>query len=311
MESHPRISELLVETGAYQDLDKPVILTSGELGIYYIKTEKLVQDGGQFKEYGDDSRRMIMHAMRMMQKHPTFKGVIDILTEKARELLSGVGMTASVICGGQRRDWLFSGPVAKNLGAHHLSLYKQEKGEPDKIELLVNDFVLPPRKLQGYKGIHIADLLTVGSSCYRVEDDVEKGWIPMARSLKLDIGYYIAVVTRLQKGEEMLKGLGVEPHTYVAIDEEFLQQHSKQPERAIEYCKNRENIRPWNEAYLKENGALALLPFFDPGGKELDRAGKFLKLYGGFLKETGKMKELEQAVQDTYHKPLNEIVGGN
>ncbi len=53
MESHPRISELLVETGAYSDLSDPVILTSGQLGIYYINTEKLVQDDGEWKEFGE------------------------------------------------------------------------------------------------------------------------------------------------------------------------------------------------------------------------------------------------------------------
>ncbi len=70
MESNKRISELLVETGAYTDLDKPVILTSGELGIYYVNTEKLCQDSGKFKEHGDNSQAMIQHALEMIEEGP-------------------------------------------------------------------------------------------------------------------------------------------------------------------------------------------------------------------------------------------------
>ena len=72
MTSHPRLSQLLVETKAFRDLEKPVILASGDLGIYYINTEKLVQDGGEFEKYGESSLAMIMHAIRMTEIHPTF-----------------------------------------------------------------------------------------------------------------------------------------------------------------------------------------------------------------------------------------------
>jgi hypothetical protein len=101
----PRISQLLVETKAFKDLDKPVILTSGELGIYYINTEKLAQDNGEFEKYGDDSQAMIAHAIRMTQQHSTFGEVIDILTEDAKRLMASLVRNNEYgISGGQRRD---------------------------------------------------------------------------------------------------------------------------------------------------------------------------------------------------------------
>ena len=127
MISDPRISELLVETGAYRDLDKPVILASGQLGIFYINTEKLCQDGGEFERYGDDSRAMMNHAIRMMGEHPSFEEVIDVLAENASRLLPKVGHRR--ISGGQRRDWIFSGPVANKLSLPHLSIYKDGRIE--------------------------------------------------------------------------------------------------------------------------------------------------------------------------------------
>ena len=125
MESHSTISKLLVKTGAFKDLDEPVILTSGELGIYYINTEKLCPDDGKWKEYGDNSQAMINHAIKIMRDNRDFREVIDILVEQAEVLLPR--KDAKVISGGQRRDWLFSGPVANRLNLDHISLYKDGK----------------------------------------------------------------------------------------------------------------------------------------------------------------------------------------
>src|SRR4030042_6351030 len=105
MESNKRIAELLVETGAFKSLDKPVILTSGELGIYYINTEKLCQDGGEFERYGDDAGAMVMHAFNMMRAHPTFKEVIEIIASKVSFLLEKENLDHPLgISGGQRRE---------------------------------------------------------------------------------------------------------------------------------------------------------------------------------------------------------------
>ena len=303
IESDKRISELLIETGAYKDLEKPVILTSGELGIYYINTEKLCQDNGKFNDYGDDSWAMINHAISMTKEHPKFKEVINILSEEVRGLLSQANPACNyAVSGGQRRDWLFSGPVAKNLDVDHISLYKDGKME------VINPkgkIISPDLELENYHVVHVVDLLTEGSSAYRKEEGKEKGWIPMIRKGGGAIRDLVAVVTRLQGGEERLEEQEVNVTAKIAINDNFLKQRSNNPKRALSYAAD---PKKWSENYLKENGALNLLNTFDPNGGKMDRAKKFLIRYGGFLKEYGKFKELEDAVQNTYKISLVDIV---
>lgn len=301
MKSHPRISELLVKTKAFTDLDNPVVLTSGELGIYYINTEKTLQDGGKFKEYGGDPRGMIQHAVRIMHNNPDFKEVINILSDVAQDIFRETSRKA--ISGGQRRDWIFSGPIAHQLNIPHISLYKD-----GRIEAFAGKGYeyLSLKSLQNPEVLHIADLLTEGSSCYRIDDGEEKGWIPMIRQNSGEVKNLITVVTRLQGGEENLKAQNVNVHSFVSIDNNFLEKHSNNPQRALEY---QESPQAWSEKYLSENGALALVGTFDPNGGKLDRAKEFLNRYQGVLETSGKIKELNSAVQEKYNKTLGELVG--
>jgi len=304
MESNKRISEIVVETGAYTDLDEPVILASGALGIYYVNAEKLCQDGGKFKEYGDDSASMIQHAVKMMEEHPTFEEVIDILAEKVEDIFKG-NKTKNIISGGQRRDWIFSGPVAHKLGLPHLSLYKQEEGEEDKTEIIMPDgmkSITPP--LEGFYDVHLVDLITEASSCY--SEDGKKGWIKMIRNKGADIDNLLAVVTRLQKGEERLAGLNppVNTTTYVAIDEDFVKTYSKDPERALEYQAGPDK---WAERYIEEKGIDALIKFFDPKGGKLDRAKLFLNRYEKVLHESGQGALLGLEVSEEYGREAEKL----
>jgi hypothetical protein len=317
MESNPRIVKLLLETGGYTDLDKPVILTSGELGIYYINTEKLCQDGEEFKKYGDNSEAMIRHAIKMTKEHPTFNEVIEIVTEKVKGLLPQE-VDELAISGGQRRDWLFSGPVAAKLKFPHISLFKDGRMDIiydcETVDNMSRFGPVSPRDYSklglqgGVYAVHVADLMTKGSSSYDPRSDPPTGWIPMLRDSGVEIKDLVNVVTRLQGGEEILEKAGVKVHSFVAIDEDFLRENSKNPERDIAYIRN---PRRWSNKYLIENGALAFIDTFDPEGGKLDRAAKFLRVYEGVLKESGAWPELEEAVQEKYNKSLTEIVGGN
>jgi len=304
MESHPRISELLVETGAFTDLDEPVILTSGELGIYYVNTEKLLQDGGEWKNYGENSRTMIDHAIRMTKEHPTFGEVIDILAEKAKIIIDSSKKADSyTISGGQRRDWIFSGPVAKKLNLSHISIYKD-----GKIQVLPFNTGRGESPISGNTlDLHIADLLTEASSCYTQENGEEKGWVPCLRKEGIKINDLMTVVTRLQGGEERLAGIKVTTHPFVATDKDFLRQHSKNPDKALAY---NQNPTTWSRDYLQHNGALALIKTFDPEAGKLDRARKFLDRYGDVLAKANKWEELDREVSKKYRMHLSDILGG-
>lgn len=64
MKSHPRASEILVESGAFSDLNVPVVLASGKLGIYCINAEKTLGDAGKWEELAKmpSSEPLIRHA---------------------------------------------------------------------------------------------------------------------------------------------------------------------------------------------------------------------------------------------------------
>ena len=304
MEGSKRIAEHLVATGAYTDLENPVILTDGQLGIYYVNAEKLLEDGGAWKaECEKGSRFAINHALRSTENSRIFNEVIEILTKRMSCLIPVEGDRRVAISGGERRDWLFSGPVADILGYPHISLYKDGM-RVERISSSRAIFrVVDELDLEKYSIIHVADLLTEGSSAYKSDGISEKGWIPMLRHRGAHISDLIAVVSRKQGGEERLGEQKVNAHSLVAIDEEFLRAHSTDPERAVTYVND---PTAWSVAYLQENGALAIIDAFDPKKTSKDeRSFKFLRRYEKTLREGGKWEELEMAVGERYHFDLN------
>ncbi len=310
MANNEMISNLLSETKAYTDLPNPVILTSGEIGVYFINTEKLVQDGGKFNDFGEKPKEMIAHAVEMMTEHPFFEEVINILAEKVDAAFPANG-EVKVISGGQRRDWLFSGPVAHKLGLPHISLFKD--GKIEYTTKAVGGTEVQSNAPFSVYAVHIADLMTVGSSAYNPRNNPATGWVPMLRDKGVTVKDYFVVVDRLQKGDETLGKAGITLHSMVDIDEAFLEKHSTQTELALEYSRAAsasESLRRWTENFLAENGALYLAGHFNPEGKKIERAGRFIGLYGDHLKAVGKFDVLDQKVQEQYGKPIEEIVGG-
>ena len=280
MVSHPRIAELLVETGAYKDLERPVILTSGLLGIYYINTEKLAQDSGEFAKYGDDSKAMINHAYRMMQEHLSFAEVIEIISDEVENGFAerGVSPNLRVISGGQRRDWLFSGPVARALDYPHVSLYNDGHLYMIRPDGETTD-VIP-----GFYASHVSDLLTKGSSSLDLRKIPQTGWLPMLWDAGIRVSDFSAVVTRLQGGEKVLAKAGIDARSFVQIDEAFLREHSKQSDVAIDYVTKGALL--WGTEHLETHVMEAVIDAFDPSKKKDDRAAKFLAVYDQTLRST-------------------------
>lgn len=296
MSNNQRITELLVETGAYTDLDEPVILTSGELGIYYINTEKLLQDDGEFKRFGDSSVEMIQHAVTMrVINDDRFGDVIVTLANKAEELFPNDAQKLA-ISGGQRRDWLFSGPVADWLELPHISLYKD-----GRVELVHNDSRVEDNpNLTGFYVVHVSDLMTTASSLYDM-------WIPNLRSKGVDVKDSVVVVDRLQGGAERIAELGLDSYCMVSIDETFLKGNSKFSDRALAY---KADPRAWCKQYIEREGVAHLVLNFDPQESKLSRAEKFLEVYDQTLIETGRGMQLENAVQEAYGVNFEDLFGG-
>ena len=339
MEDRGFLENLIVETGAYLDLEEPVILTSGQLGIFYVSTQKLLGDPDvekRLKEFASDPMKMVIYACERERRDSNFKKVIDILTARVEGLLGEYDHRKDIaISGGQRRDWLFSGPVARRLDADHLSLHKsgdemtilrggvnhrfayEFPATSQKFTTEVADNPYDPGDAVPFDldsefpmGIvHVVDLLTEGSSCYRVENEVEKGWIPMLRGMGANkqIKGLASVVTRKQGGEENLSRQGITANSLVAIDEDFVKKHSTNPERAVAYI---QNPTEWSRKYLEGHGALALLDTFDPARGQTERVKKFLRRYGSLLEVHGKMDKLRRIVYERFKYSINDLAEG-
>lgn len=294
-----RLATLLAETGAFRDLDRPVILHSGKLGIYFVNTEKLLGDPDidkRLEEFKDSPQNMIDYAFRIRDKNPGFDEVIDSIAVKTMHIAAMRGYKELAISGGQRRDWLFSGPVARVLNVPHISLFKAG-GRADVNEdgkFATEADYLGHDMFDGV--IHVVDLLTEGSSCYREDDGRPAGWIPMLRERGAKIKDLVTVVTRLQEGEKNLAEQGVDVHPFVSIDEDFLREHSRFPERAVSYFKDPSGFC---RDYLEQNGALEFVDAFGPDRKD-DRGMEFVNQYGNHLQRVGKWDEFVSAVEGRY-----------
>jgi len=296
------ITRALVETGSYQDLEKPVIFTSGEIGIFYCSTDKLCGDKNAINTLGNNAHKLVNHAIKLTRTNKTFHRIIQILTQKAEPLLPFDN--ACAIAGGQRKDWIFSGPTAHNLGLPHLAIYKNRHIE---LSHTTKDSITTPQPFTNLNQTYvlpIVDIVNEGSSIYRIEDKQEKGWVPWLRAKGANITDIITVVNRKQGGEEILAQQGITLHTLATIDQQFLKTHSKNPEQTCAYYSN---PKTWNENYLKNNGALALIEYFNPKGEKIDRAIKFIQRYKTILEQAGKLEELKTAVQQKYNTTLDQI----
>src|SRR3989338_8994515 len=171
-----RIAQLLVESGGYRDLDQPVIFAGGDLGLYYVNAEALLFDGGEWKNHKGSSVELMNYALGRMGESEEFAEVIGILATAIDPKFARrkIPLHTRAISGGETRDWIFSGPVAHELGYPHISVYK--KGSLYKASLHGGGFAQDGDGISGMHAIHVADLLTVGSSVYDTNQKPPTGW---------------------------------------------------------------------------------------------------------------------------------------
>ena len=218
-----RIIDSLFATDAVRvsDPDAPYWYASGRLGPFYINTHFLLSSEIEALELlsiieaasGSDRltfpKLLIDHMLMIYNRSASYKTVIDMLTEKASEL------SFDFISGGERRDFFFSMLPAYFLKKPHLSIFKdfQAVYTDDDFASSVHAY---ETDISGKKALHIADLVTEASSYTRV-------WIPVIRDCSATISDTIAVVDRLQGGQDNLAIEGVSLHTLTQIKQEFFE----------------------------------------------------------------------------------------
>lgn len=195
--------------------NKPFWYTSGRIGPFYVNTHFLYGSEEKANDFltqidvlKEDKLACSKEFHRIVKENyiidEIFKGTIDFLTDYIKKNLDLDRI--DYISGGERRDWFFSFLVAELLDKPHITLFKDlstviyDNGESKEI----ND-------LNGANVLHIADLITTASS-------YERAWVPAIRNINGTVRWSLVVVDRLQGGEEVLNGLGVESHALVTID---------------------------------------------------------------------------------------------
>ncbi len=197
--------------------DKPFWYTSGTIGPYYINTEFLY--GGQEKagellavidrEKNNRLACPLTIAAMLRQNYvgnEIYRELIDNMTDSIKGNINVDEI--DLVSGGERRDWFFSLIIAEKLGKPHITIYKDLAAVMSQGELTR---IMSGREIEGKNVLHIADLITEGSS-------YERAWIPAVRNRGGEIKWSLVVVDRKQGGEEMLLDNRIKAFSMIGVD---------------------------------------------------------------------------------------------
>ena len=198
---------------------KPFWYTSGMIGPYYINTQFLYgseQKANELLKIIDEEKKAENFPLNLMEniqlnykEDSIYKNVIDDMCQFIKDNINLDEV--DYISGGERRDWFFSLIAAEKLEKPHISILKDlstivtESRQIKKVDSLTGKNIL-----------HIADLLTVGSS-------YERAWIPAVANLGGTIKWSVVVVDRLQGGSEMLSAKGIKSFTMIDINKSLFE----------------------------------------------------------------------------------------
>lgn len=209
--------------------------TSGMIGSYYVNSESVMRNGKDYHRVVENLADMVDITLRKNSKDSDF-----------------------VISGGERRDWIFSYPVAAMLSQPHLTICKNTQTFGADV--------------RGRKVIHVADLNNEGSSLRDL-------WIPTIKKLGGKIDEVFFYVDRSEKGVKIVRQLGLKSRSIITLDVErwryMLEQGMiihEQYESVMEY---RANPIEWGKKVLKsERGIETLAKLVNSLDHEIRKKGK-------------------------------------
>lgn len=219
------ISEMLFSCEALKvaPSESPFLYTSGLIGPYYVNTHYLCGGANRSEEIlskitalGNNhvsiSKEIPKLLLETINSYPIYKEIINRLKDISLKLIEENDI--KFISGGQRRDWFFSIPLAIELSIPHIYIYN-DKSMYDESGVKFNNSKLS-------KSLHVADLLSVGSSY------VSK-WIPALKSENIEIIAALNCVDRNQGGAEILLNSGIKnTRSLTSINDElFLEANKK------------------------------------------------------------------------------------
>jgi len=192
--------------------------TSGTVGPYYINTHYMFGGPGPAgdllafidadKIHADFPARLRDRCRAAYDTAPEYRLTIDALVQGAGDSKAGDSEAgASMVSGGERRDWFFSAAVADRMGLPHLLLYKDGGAR-----LWDGQAVSPVEDLTGVRTIHVADLVTEASS-------YTGAWIPALRDRGGEMAVAHNVIDRAQGGIDAIAAAGVPAQALLRVDE--------------------------------------------------------------------------------------------
>jgi adenine/guanine phosphoribosyltransferase-like PRPP-binding protein len=218
------LASLLFQTNAFKiaDSENPFWYTSGKLGPYFINvdylygskenSEKLLEKINNWLETEDKENipgLLCEEIMDHYDNNEIFKTSIDKLIEYIEANFET--NLIDYISGGERRDWLFSIPVALLLGKPHITIYKDLTTVASTADFEESTTIT---SVPGKRILHIADILNTGSS-------FERAWVPAINKLGSKINWAVYFVDRNQSGDKNLRNLGVQPYALLTLNEEL------------------------------------------------------------------------------------------
>ena len=140
--------------------------------------------------------------MDAFEKDATYKNIIETMVAKTREEFPEGSF--AVISGGERRDWLFSIPMAKLMNIRHVYLFKN------------GDYYCENDLKQGEIALHVADLINNAASYF-------DAWLPILDKAGLSCVGTACVNSRGNVGVDRLKSNGQKVLALNSIDITFFE----------------------------------------------------------------------------------------
>lgn len=199
---------------------KPFWLTSGSISPYFVNTQFLYgseQDANSFLSYVDDNlanhlelpKKVFDKVLDQYTNNEIYHSVINELKEYIETHINIDDIDC--ISGGERRDWFFSNIIAHLLNKQHITIFKDLSTYISDSNFLNTEEIT---SLEEKKVLHIADLITIASS-------YERAWVPAIANLGSRMTNSIAIVDRMQGGDEKIESLGVNSFSLVKIDKDL------------------------------------------------------------------------------------------
>jgi hypothetical protein len=295
MTQQETLLNLIYKSGAVSIWDNrkgPVFwYAAGVPGPFYCNTEKLIGSdaaatlldnmnkalaaGGTAT---DKQARIKSLVMAEYAVNDDFKTLVRFLVEKAK---SGFDVEPDFISGGERRDWIFSFPVAQEMGLQHIAMFKNGdiSFDPDGHPVI-----------QGKNILHVSDLVNNAASFFDL-------WIPILERHGAKPYGSLSLVNRGRKGMDKLEDAGLQAVSLISIDSDFFNQSvqsnligtSQFDEIELYYASQRE----WAEKYIVTNADIFQAELLEE--KSRKRMESFfandpwdLKSLGSFFEETAK-----------------------